>query len=251
VIRSTLIALLVSLPLGAADMPEAVPSALRPLAPLVGTAWVATLPTGGLIDEQRFEWVYGGRFLRNEHWVRNAAGEVVYEGETIYAWDPLSEQIVWWYWNTTGGYVTGTMAASQGALVFEGENHAPSGQTPRVRGALRNISSTSWESVAYLDRDGEWIERWTIQYRPEGEPLSSGTDPQPEHPGSRIAYEQALYAYLDRDLAAAERASAGRSPRPPAIAYPGGGASAGGSSAPSSVGSASGSLIMFSPSFGR
>jgi enterochelin esterase-like enzyme/predicted esterase len=180
--------------------PETVPQALRPFAPLVGKLWVAALPSGSLSDEQQFEWVYGGRFLRNEHWVRNAAGEVVYEGETLYAWDPLSEQIVWWYWNATGGYVDGTMSESQGALVFAGRNHAPDGQTPRVRGALRDVSATGWESVQFLDRDGEWVERWTIPYRPKGDSSTGTASEDPKGRGIRdIAAMPVVYSLPEMD----------------------------------------------------
>ncbi len=94
--------------------------------PLVGRDWVAEFPGNNVTDTQRFEWVLGARFLRNVHHVR-AGGKVVYEGETIYAWDQRAQRIVWWYWNSTGGYVTGTIAIREdGAIATEGENHGPS-----------------------------------------------------------------------------------------------------------------------------
>lgn len=164
--RLLIVLALLAAPARAAEVPADVPAALRPFAPLVGPTWVGRFPNGKLTDEQRFEWVYGGRFLRNEHQVKNEAGATVYEGETIYAWDPLADQIVWWYWNATGGYVTGTVTATEGGWLAEGVNHAPAGQTPRVRGALRGISSESWEAVQYYEREGEWVEQWTMVYRP-------------------------------------------------------------------------------------
>jgi hypothetical protein len=163
--------------LGAEEIPEHVPPALRPFAPLVGTPWLGRFPDGALIDEQRFEWVYGGRFLRNTHRVRNAAGEVVYEGETIIAWDPSNDRIAWWYWNTTGGHITGTMVETEQGWISEGENHAPSGQTPRVRGAMVDITSVSWESVQYFERDGEWIEHGSEAPGASDSPLPAPPSP--------------------------------------------------------------------------
>ena len=166
VLRTILLTALLASAIRAAEAPPAVPQALRPFAPLVGTTWVATFPNGKLTDEQKFEWVYGGKFLRNQHWVRTTDGKTVYEGETIYAWDPLAEQVVWWYWNASGGYVAGTMSATEGGWLFEGVNHAPKTQTPKVRGVIRAITAESWESVQYFERDGKWVEQFAIVYRP-------------------------------------------------------------------------------------
>ncbi|HVR42361.1 MAG TPA: hypothetical protein VMS56_02850 [Thermoanaerobaculia bacterium] len=142
---------------------------LAPLAPLVGSRWVGTFPGGKLTDEQRFEWVFGGRFLRNTHQVKNEAGEVVYEGETIYAWDETDRQIVWWYWNATGGFITGTLKREGDAWIASGVNHAPESQTPAVRSEIR-ISDGSWESRSFFQRDGEWTERFRMTFRPAPRP---------------------------------------------------------------------------------
>ena len=91
--------------LSAQDKPAAsagtAPGRLDAFAPLIGRDWTAPLPKGNLTDTQRFEWVYGKKFIRNTHAVKTANGEVVYEGETVYAWDSRSGRIVWWYWNAS------------------------------------------------------------------------------------------------------------------------------------------------------
>lgn len=140
---------------------------LRAFAPLVGTTWIATFPNGTLTDEQRFEWLFGGKFLRIEHDVRNEEGTVVYRGETIYAWDATQERIVFWYWNETGGFVTGTLEPEGDTWVAEGINHAPPPQTPAVRTVIR-LAEDSWQSSHFFQRDGEWKEQFTITYRPKG-----------------------------------------------------------------------------------
>ena len=159
-----LVLLLPCLVLGANDgvpIPE-----LQPFAPLVGRVWVGEFPDGKAFDEQEFSWVYGGRFLRNTHKVKTPDGAVVYEGETVYAWDPKQETIVWWYWNTTGGHIVGTMKKEGEGWLFEGENHAPPPQPDKVRGLFRLTAPDEWQSVQYFPSEGGWKERFTITFRP-------------------------------------------------------------------------------------
>jgi hypothetical protein len=139
---------------------------LSPFEPLVGTVWVASFPGSEMIDEQEFEWVFGGKFLRNVHRVKNAEGSVVYEGETIYAWDVTTQTVVWWYWNSTGGYVTGTLEKTTDGWAFEGANHARPPQPERVRGLFRLGSAGEWHSVQYFEGEDGWEERFTMTFTP-------------------------------------------------------------------------------------
>ena len=133
--------------------------------PLVGREWIAEFPGSNVTDTQRFEWVLGAKFLRNIHHVR-AGGKVVYEGETIYAWDQRAQRIVWCYWNSTGGYVTGTIAIREdGALVADGENHGAADQLDRVRTVMR-IGADQWTSTGAQERNGKWTEQSPRVYTP-------------------------------------------------------------------------------------
>ncbi len=145
---------------------EGASTALEAFDPLVGQVWVASFPNGGMTDEQEFEWVFGGKFLRNVHRVKNAEGDVVYEGETIYAWDPKAEAIVWWYWNATGGFVTGTLEETDEGWAFEGVNHAPPPQPERVKGLFRLEAADEWHSVQYFEGESGWEERFTMKFTP-------------------------------------------------------------------------------------
>lgn len=138
----------------------------RVFAPLCGRTFVATFPGGGMTDTQTFAWMLGGRFVRNTHFVSDADGRVVYEGETVYAVDARSGDVVWWYWNTTGGYVAGTLAVDGDRVVFEGENHAPEGQPRRVRGAWEEISAEGLVATSYFEEDGAWRERFRMRFAP-------------------------------------------------------------------------------------
>jgi hypothetical protein len=148
-----------------AEPPPSPPELLAPFAKLVDGAWTAAF-NAEIYDEQSFSWVFGGRFLRNRHQVRTTKdGQVVYEGETIYAIDPTTSQIVWWYWNATGGHIVGTARWEDGVCIFEGENHGAPGQTQRVRSTVE-IGDDGWTArIWYLATDGSWALQNTRAYR--------------------------------------------------------------------------------------
>ena len=135
---------------------NAAPGHLDALKPLIGRDWSAPLRGGQVTDTQRFEWMYGNRFIRNTHWVKTPNGDVVYEGETVYAWDNRAGRIVWWYWNATGGYVEGTASiGTDGAITTEGQNHGDASQLDRTRSTMR-ITGNAWTFVASSEKDGVW-----------------------------------------------------------------------------------------------
>lgn len=131
-------------------------TALAVLAPFVRADWRAPLPSGPLTDTQHFEWMYDQMFIRSPHHVDSADGKTVYQGETVYGWDARAHQIVWWYWNETGGYLTGTLTPSpDGSLLLEGENHGPADQLDRIRQTIR-IANDSWTMETSEERAGQW-----------------------------------------------------------------------------------------------
>jgi hypothetical protein len=145
---------------------EAVPGKLDVFAPLIGRNWTAPLPNGNLTDTQRFEWEYGRKFVRNTHEVKTAKGEVVYDGETIYAWDARAGRIVWWYWNASGGYLEGTASISaDGAISTEGQNHGDASQLDRTRSTIR-MTADAWTFTPSYEKDGVWKNEPMRTYRP-------------------------------------------------------------------------------------
>lgn len=171
--RNLLVALGLSVPLAAAFQGErAAPAAiepiepLRPLAGLVGHPWVASLPGGKLTDTQTWTWAYGGKFLRSVHEVRDSEGKALYGGETIYAWDARAEKLVWWYFNTTGGFVEGTFEPEgEHAYRVEGRNHGPAEQKTEIH-SLMEIADGSWSSTSLELKDGEWREANRLEFKP-------------------------------------------------------------------------------------
>jgi len=140
---------------------------LEVLAEFVGPEWVATFPDGKLTDTQRFDWMFGGKFLRNPHQVKDAQGKVVYEGETIYGFDARQQVLRWWYFNATGGFIEGTVKIEDdGTLVFEGENHAAKSQIAKVRSSSRLAAPDHWLSTTWFWRDGRWDVERELEFRP-------------------------------------------------------------------------------------
>lgn len=143
----------------------AAPGKLDAFAPLIGRDWTAPLPTGNVTDTQRFEWIYGTKFIRNTHAIKTANGQVVYEGETVYAWDARANKIVWWYWNASGGFVEGTASiAADGTITTEGQNHGGANQLDRTRSTMR-ITPDGWTFTASSQKDGAWDNGPTRTYR--------------------------------------------------------------------------------------
>lgn len=163
--------LLVCVSLAAQDKPVA-PAVVAPaagkldaFARLIGRDGTAPLPNGKLTDTQRFEWVYGRKFIRNTHEVKTAKGDVVYEGETIYAWDARGGRIVWWYWNISGSYLEGTASVgADGVITTEGQNHGGANQLDRTRSTIR-IVADGWTFTPSFPKDGVWTNEAARTYR--------------------------------------------------------------------------------------
>jgi hypothetical protein len=136
---------------------------LAPFAPLIGGVWSAPF-NADIHDEQQFEWLYGGKFVRNVHQVKTTDGKVVYEGETIYAWDARASKIAARYWNATGGFVDGEARWDGAHMEFEGDNHAGGSQTERVR-SVTDFGGDEWTMTGYFWKNGAWVEQGKRTYR--------------------------------------------------------------------------------------
>lgn len=139
---------------------------LNDFAFLVGKDWITTFPDGKTTDTQRFEWLYDGKFLRNLHWVKSGDGKVMYEGETIYAWDYAKQRIVWYYFNTTGGHLVGFLKTAKDGYEYEAKNIAPTGQTSEVRGGMKFDNDSTFRSITYFKRGEEWQVQRSSVYKP-------------------------------------------------------------------------------------
>jgi hypothetical protein len=140
---------------------------LKLFEPLIGKNLVATITGTEMTDTQEFSWVYGGKFVRNIHYIQGPTGDRFYEGETMFGVDPESGEIVWWYWNSSGGYITGTwVEESEGTFVFEGKNHSNDPNQPkRTRGVAQNISAEGFTMTQYFWQNDTWVKRLTFDFK--------------------------------------------------------------------------------------
>jgi hypothetical protein len=106
----------IGLPVSSAGQAPATFDKLQPFSFLAGSCWKGTFAGRAVTDEHCFQWIMGGRFLRDHHVVRGDS--VPYEGETTYAWDAAEKRIIYWYIALPGFYSHGNVEHAGHALVF-------------------------------------------------------------------------------------------------------------------------------------
>ena len=146
------------------ERPVAAP--YRPFAFLVGHTWEGTFPDGKTIDRHTYEWVYGGKFIRDTHVVTSSGGK--YEGETIFAWNSNNKQVVFWYIANNGTY-------SQGTVDVDGETFTVDEQH---QGRETQVLKTKWEKVSdseyrvetYREKDKQQQLLFAVTYKKQTTP---------------------------------------------------------------------------------
>jgi hypothetical protein len=156
-----LVAVALAAPASSAGAGDAPANRFEPLAFLAGSCWKGAFPDGQSSDEHCFEWVYGGRFLRDRHIV--SGQRAPYQGETWYGWDPEKASIVYWYFNSLGGVSTGTAAATEEGIVFP-ERHASGGKVRELRNLWRRTGPDSYRTVLTEKKGDAWVELWTMEF---------------------------------------------------------------------------------------
>ena len=113
------------------------PDPLQPLAFLAGHCFKGDIPERRDTDEHCFQWLYGGKALRDVHTVRGAT-HPDYVGETTYYWDSVAKRIEFLYVENAGGVMRGTVEPGERAIVFPETQYVAGGQamTLRVRWSL-------------------------------------------------------------------------------------------------------------------
>ena len=144
--------------------PENIPNHFKPYAFLIGGSWVGRFPDGTASDTQHFEWVYGGKFIRNTHFVTKDGQGMIYKGETIFAWDSQKKRVVYWYWNILGGYSQGVMEQKGRQIISKGVYHG-NAKTMETRSGMVLVSENEYRAVQYFQKEGAWQEQWTMTFR--------------------------------------------------------------------------------------
>jgi len=161
--RTTAFLLLLAAASGASYAAEPAARDYSALEFLVGHCWQGAFPDGKSTDEHCFTWLYGRQFIRDVHHVRDAAGKVVYEGETTYAWDARRSLIAWRYISVQGLVMDGTVAREGKDLVFPASYEAADG--PREIRAVWTPSADGYRAVNYGLSAGEWKEQSAVEFK--------------------------------------------------------------------------------------
>ena len=149
-----------SLPIPQPNAPD-----FRPLEFLVGDCWVGAFPDGKQTDEHCFEWVYDRKFIRDRHVVRNA--KAPYAGETIYGWDARAKQLAYWYFNSEGEVIVGTVEYRPGSIVFPTRYETDKGPV-ELRATWTRSGPDSYR-VNQSQRAGkDWKPLWTMELKRKG-----------------------------------------------------------------------------------
>jgi hypothetical protein len=144
--------------LGAAP-PTAAKDPLQPLQFLVGHCWAGDLPREMGRDTHCFEAMYGSHFVRDKHVVHGKNPD--YLGESIYAFDPKQQHIVFWYWSSDGEILTGHVEYHPDSIVFPTKYVTEKG-TVDLRAVWTQIGQNSYRTEESQRSGAEWKPLWTM-----------------------------------------------------------------------------------------
>jgi hypothetical protein len=130
--------------------------ALKPMAFLAGHCWKGDFADGKQTDEHCFQWLYGGKALRDTHTVR-APGRPDYVGETTYYWDSLAKRVEYLYVENLGGVSRGTMESTPGALVFPATQYVADGTAMTYRVHWTRLDDSSYEVWSEAQDKNGWV----------------------------------------------------------------------------------------------
>lgn len=162
----------------AAQGGETTPAAtLAPLEFLGGYCWNGTFANGKTTDEHCYEWVYGGKFLRDRHVVRG--GPQPYQGESLYFWDGEQKAVAYLHFNSDGGVSRGTLKVEGDTLLFPTERYGEGATTREFSTTLMRDGDERYATVTHELTKGTRVEAWRTAFR-RGTALSSaaGSDPR-------------------------------------------------------------------------
>jgi hypothetical protein len=138
------------------------PGAYQPLAFLADHCWKGSFPgSGGQTDEHCFSWIYGGKFLRDQHTVR-APGKPDAQGESIYFWNSAAKQLEYLYIESDGGYSRGAVAVEQDSLVFPDTSFVEKGKTQVYRSRWQRNGANAYDVLTEFKAANGWTPGFKI-----------------------------------------------------------------------------------------
>jgi hypothetical protein len=135
------------------------PTPYEPLTFLIGHCWKGTFAGDQRTDQHCFSWIYGGKFVRDEHVVRGADGRALQSGESIYLWDASSGQLQYLYVESSGGFVRGAVSAQSDALVFPPASYIDpqGGKAQTVRSRWQRTAEDVYEVLTEFQAGDGWV----------------------------------------------------------------------------------------------
>jgi len=140
----------------------------EPLAFLAEHCWQGTFADGKTTDKHCFSWVYGGKFLRDQHVVHRSAGQPDDFGESIYLWDAGARELQYLYIESGGGFSRGTVSGDGTTLVFPAATyHGPDG-TETVRSRWQRSGNDGYDVVTEFQGKNGWMPGFALHMQRVG-----------------------------------------------------------------------------------
>ena len=142
----------------------ATPDPYQPLAFLIGHCWMGAFPGGRQTDEHCFSWMYGRKFVRDQHVVRGPDGGTLQSGESIYVWDAAARQLQYLYIESSGGFSRGAVTAAGDALVFPAASYVDgSGKAQAVRSRWTRSGDEAYEVLTEFEGKDGWLRGFSLR----------------------------------------------------------------------------------------
>ena len=134
---------------------------LQPMAFLAGHCFKGEIAAGKDTDEHCFQWIVGGKALRDVHTV-HGGGHPDYVGETTYYYDSGTRRIEYLYVENGGGVMRGYVEPENGAFVFPATTYVNGGQamTLRVRWTVMPDGYEAWSEA---QDKGAWATMFRVR----------------------------------------------------------------------------------------
>jgi len=131
-------------------------SPYQPVAFLAGHCWKGSSPDGKRTDEHCFKWIYGDKFLRDEHVVHAGEG-APHAGESIYYWNGAAQQLEYLYVESDGGFSQGPVTVQGDALVFPATSFVENGKTMIYRSRWVRAADNAYDVVTEFQDKDAWV----------------------------------------------------------------------------------------------
>jgi hypothetical protein len=104
-----------------------------------------------------------GRYVRDRHII---PGDPDYSGETLFYYEPETETVDFYYYNSIGGLSSGVNVHAANGIAYERESYrGPNGEWQEFRGRYEDISYNGYISVTEELQGEEWVEVSRQEFR--------------------------------------------------------------------------------------